>query len=373
MRTSDTEIIVVGAGVVGLSIARRLKLLRHEVLLLDQQPRAGMEISSRNSEVVHAGLYYPPGSLRARACIAGRKALLRYCAQAGVPVSKTGKIIVATSKAEQPALARLRNNAERSGAGTLHELTSKEARAIEPELECAAALLSPGTAVLDSHQLLLALEGDFTNAGGTIAYNTAIERLTRDGDAFRIETRGADGTRADLTSDRLVIAAGLGAQGLGSMLDYAPGYTVPQLYPAKGHYYTLQGRSPFRHLIYPVPAGAWLGIHLTLDTSGGARFGPDVEWCDHIDYAFDDQGGARQVRFERDIRRWWPGLPDNALAPGSTGIRPKLYAEGETPADFAVHGPADHGVSGFVALYGIESPGLTSAPALADLVAGMLH
>lgn len=372
MRTSDTEIIVVGAGVVGLSIARRLKLLGHEVLLLDRQPKAGMEISSRNSEVIHAGLYYPPGSLRARCCIAGRRALLDYCELAGVPVAKTGKLIVASCPEEAASLERLRDNAERSGAGVLQTLTRDEARAQEPELECAAALFSPGTAVLDSHQLLLALEGDFTNAGGTIAYNTAIEGLSRDEDVFRVDTVGGDGTSASLTSDRLVIAAGLGAQTLGGMLVYEAGYALPPLYPAKGHYYTLLGRAPFRHLIYPVPNGAWLGIHLTLDTGGGVRFGPDVEWCERIDYAFDDQDGARRARFERDIRRWWPGLPDGALAPGSTGIRPKLYAEGDPPADFAVHGSAEHGVAGLVALYGIESPGLTSAFALADLAVEML-
>ncbi len=362
-----------GAGVVGLSIARRLKLLGHDVLVIERHSGAGMEVSSRNSEVIHAGLYYPADSLRARLCVAGRRQLLAYCEDAGVTVRKTGKLIVATCDEECAALDAIADSARRNGAEPLRRLSREEARALEPEVACVAALLSPGTAVLDTHGLLLALEADVSNAGGMIAFNTEVTAISRGVDGgFAVETRSVDGSVAAITSRQLVIAAGLGATQLGGLLSYDGSYRVPRMYPAKGHYFTLSGKAPFSHLIYPVPHGAWLGIHLTLDIAGQARFGPDIDWRDDVSYDFDDADGARLVRFEREVRRYWPGLRDGALQPGSTGVRPKIYAAGEPAADFAIHGVREHGVEGLVALYGIESPGLTSCLAIGDYVAEML-
>lgn len=372
-RTNDCEIIVVGAGVVGLSIARALNSAGRDVILLEQHPRVGMEVSSRNSEVIHAGLYYPAGSLRARFCVQGRRQLLAYCESAGVTVRKTGKLLVATADEELPALDRIAASAERNGAEPLRRLSRADANALEPEVACVAALLSPGTAVVDTHQLMLAMEGDITNGGGTIAFNTTVTGIARTArGGFCVEAVSEDGSATQLTAGAVVIAAGLGATRLGNMLTYGGDYRVPTLYPAKGHYFSLMGKAPFTHLIYPVPNGAWLGIHLTLNTAGQARFGPDIEWRDEVTYGFDDADGARRATFEREVRRYWPGLPDNALQPDSTGVRPKIYAEGQKAADFTIDGAAEHGIDGLVALYGIESPGLTSSLAIGDYVAGML-
>lgn len=367
------EIIVVGAGVVGLAIARRLRLLGHEVLVLERHARAGMEVSSRNSEVIHAGLYYPPGSLRARLCVEGRKKLLDYSAGAGVTVRKTGKIIVATEDGERNALDLIFATSERNGAEPLKRLTRQDTRALEPDVTCVAALLSPGTAVIDTHALLLSLEADIAEAGGMVVFNTAVTGLMRDADGtFVLETRDASGQSSTVTARKLVIAAGLGASQLGGMLSYRDGYHVPRTYPAKGHYFALSGKAPFSHLIYPVPHGAWLGIHLTLDVAGRARFGPDLEWRDDVTYDFDDPDGARHARFANEVRRYWPGLRDEALQPDTTGVRPKLYAQEAAAVDFAIHGVREHGIEGLVALYGIESPGLTSSLAIGDYVAEML-
>lgn len=367
------EIIVVGAGVVGLSIARRLKLDGHDVLLLDRNPRAGMEVSSRNSEVIHAGLYYAAGSLRGRLCVEGRRKLVDFCQSAGVPFRMTGKLIVATHDDEIPRLDAIVASAEANGAPRLVRLSGADAREQEPELACVAALLSPCTGIVDTHQLTLALQAEFENAGGTTAFNTTVASISQSaGGGFTVETRDARGEVSTIEARQLVLAAGLGGSAIGASLSYPGGYRVPRTYPAKGHYFALSGRAPFSHLIYPVPHGAWLGIHLTLDVSGRARFGPDISWNDKIDYAFDDADEIRLARFEQEIRRYWPGLPDGALQPDSTGIRPKIYAEGEPVADFAIHGAKQHGIDGLVALYGIESPGLTSCLAIGDYVAGML-
>ncbi len=367
------EIIVVGAGVVGLAVARRLKSIGHEVLVIDRQPRAGMEVSSRNSEVIHAGLYYPAGSLRGKLCVEGRRKLLDFCDAAGVSVRKTGKLIVATTPDEVTKLDAIASSASANKAEPLQQLSGAEAQRLEPKLRCVAALLSPGTAAVDTHQLILALQADVENAGGIVAFNTSVTDIGRDdAGAFVVETKDAAGATSRMTSQRLVIAGGLGATELGAKLTYGGDYRVPRTYPAKGHYFSLSGKAPFSHLIYPVPHGAWLGIHFTLDIAGRARFGPDIEWCDEVSYAFDDDDGARRARFAAEVRRYWPALPDHALQPDSTGVRPKIYAEGEPIADFAIHGPEQHGVDGLVALYGIESPGLTSCLAIGDYVASML-
>jgi L-2-hydroxyglutarate oxidase LhgO len=368
--TTDVETAVIGAGVVGLAIARALALKGHEVLVLERHGQIGTEVSSRSSEVIHAGLYYPPGSLRARFCVKGKELLYRFAAENGVPHQRYGKLLVATSEAEIEVLRRIHATAERNGVGDLVYLEAAEAQALEPELACVAAYLSPSTGVVDSHAFMLALEGHIQSAGGSIVLSTPVSEIhrTQSGD-FEIAIRDAE---QPLTSRNLVLAAGLGGSVLGRSLGGLGDYQVPETFPAKGHYFMLAGKSPFRHLVYPVPQGAWLGIHLTLDVAGQARFGPDLEWKDEIDYAFEDRAGDRAATFEREVRRYWPGLPEGALQPGYTGIRPKIYRKGEPVPDFAIHGAAEHGIERLVALYGIESPGLTSSLAIGDHVAALL-
>ena len=363
---ADVETVVVGAGVVGLAIARALALNGHEVIVLERNDRIGAETSSRNSEVIHAGLYYPPGSLRATQCVSGKHELYRFCADNGVAHTRCGKILVATAEPEIARLEAIAKTAAANGVDDLRQLSADDVHVLEPEVRCIAGYLSPSTGVVDSHGLMLALEGHLTTRGGQVVLNTAVTGLTAptraDAD-FVIETT-AGGEASTLTARNLVLAGGLGATTLGRMLRYAPGYQVPQTFPARGHYFSLTGRAPFKHLVYPMPQGAWLGVHLTLDTAGRAKFGPDIEWVDTVSYAFDDEGGERQRRFEAEIRRYWPGLPEGALQPDYVGVRPKIYAEGQPTPDFAIHGPAKHGIARLVALYGIESPGLTSSLAI---------
>ncbi len=369
--TADVETIVVGAGVVGLAIARELALKGQEVLVLERHGRIGSETSSRNSEVIHAGLYYPPGSLRAKLCVPGKALLYRFCAENGVPHVRCGKLLVATQAEELPKLEAIAAVAKANGVDDLQFLSAAEVHNLEPEVTCVAAYFSPSTGVLDSHSLMLALEGHLTGAGGSIVLNTTVSGLAHDGGVFRIETQSADETTT-LTASNLVLAGGLGGTALGRILTYPGSYRAPETYPARGHYYSLSRRAPFTHLVYPMPQGAWLGVHLTLDTAGRAKFGPDIEWTDTASYAFDDQGGERRARFEREIRRYWPGLPDGALQPDYVGVRPKLYREGEPVADFSIDGPERHGIARLVALYGIESPGLTSSLAIAQEVSKLL-
>lgn len=369
----DVGCAVVGGGVVGLAIGMSLAERSCDVIVLEQHSKTGTEVSSRNSEVIHAGLYYPANSLRARFCVEGRKKLLAFCESTGVPVRQTGKLLVATSPEELGKLEAIAASAKRNGTVPLSHLSAREAQDLEPHVHCVGALLSPGTAVLDSHQLLIALEGRLAQAGGTLALNTRVtglKRLAQGGFAITCQS-GGDVTH--LTARTLVIAGGLGATTLGDMLTYDGAYRPPRTYPAKGHYFALRGRAPFSHLIYPVPHGAWLGVHLTLNVAGQARFGPDIEWRNDVTYDFDDADGARQAKFEREVRRYWPGLPTDALVPDTTGVRPKIYAEGEPAADFAIHDNAEHGVPGLIALYGIESPGLTSSLAIGAHVADLLN
>lgn len=367
----DIETVVVGAGVVGLAIARALSMAGHEVIVLERHPRIGSETSSRNSEVIHAGLYYPPGSLRAKLCVAGKEMLYRFCSENGVTHQRCGKLLVATTEAEVAKLEALAANAAANGVGDLERLSGSEARSLEPELACAAAYLSPSTGIIDSHGLLQALNGHVASRGGEVIVNSAVTGITREDTAFAIETVSG-GEKSTLTCRNLVISAGLGATGLGRTLTFRSGYSVPVTYPARGHYFALDRKAPFRRLIYPMPVGAWLGVHLTLDVAGRARFGPDIEWRDSVDYSFDEDGGRRLANFEREIRRYWPALPDSALHPDTVGVRPKIYREGEPAADFAIHARAEHGIDRLVTLYGIESPGLTSSLAIGELVAGLL-
>jgi L-2-hydroxyglutarate oxidase LhgO len=364
--------VVIGAGVVGLAIGRELVRKGQDVLVLERHGGIGTEVSSHNSEVIHAGLYYPPGSLRARLCVAGKEMLYAFSRENGVAHARYGKLLVATDEQDFLRLRSIAETAAKNGVGDLIALTGSEARALEPELSCVAAYLSPSTGVIDSHGLMQALEGHITTAGGNVVLNTDVTGLSQNvaGD-FEIAMRS--GSDAGLiTSRNLVIAAGFGSTRLGKMLGDASAYRVPETYPAKGHYFALTGKAPFRHLVYPMPQGAWLGVHLTLDIGGQAKFGPDIAWTDSVDYAFEDGDGARKRLFEREVRRYWPGLPDGALEPGYTGVRPKIYREGEPAADFAIHGLAEHGVERLVALYGIESPGLTSSLAIGEHVAAML-
>ncbi|MFN3622662.1 MAG: NAD(P)/FAD-dependent oxidoreductase [Hyphomicrobium sp.] len=367
----DVETVVIGAGVVGLAIARALAMAGHEVLVLERHSRIGSEASSRNSEVIHAGLYYPPGSLRATLCVAGKEMLYRFCRENGVAHKRCGKLLVATSEAEVPRLETIAANAVANGVADLQRLGAGEARSLEPALECVAAYLSPSTGIVDSHGLMQALHGHLAARGGEVVLNTAVTGIaSRDG-MFAMGT-ASGGEQSTLTSRNLVISAGLGATDLGRTLAYRSGYRVPATYPARGHYFALDRGVPFRHLVYPMPVGAWLGVHLTLDVAGRARFGPDIEWCDEPDYKFDEDQGRRLKRFEAEIRRYWPALPQGALHPDTVGVRPKLYREGEPVADFAIHGKDEHGVDRLVTLYGIESPGLTSSLAIGEYVTKLL-
>lgn len=371
--TADVDTVVIGAGVIGLAAARALAMRGREVMVLERNDRIGAETSSRNSEVIHAGLYYPPGSLRARLCVEGKALLYRFCAENGVAVSRCGKLLVATADGEIAKLETIAETARRNGVDDLVRLTAAGARALEPQVHCAGALLSPSTGVIDSHGLMIALEGHLGTRGGSVVLNTAVISLARmPGGDFALTT-SSHGDLTRLSARNVVIAAGLGATAIASTLFSGGAHVPPQTFPAKGHYFTLTGRAPFQRLIYPMPDGAWLGVHLTLDIAGQAKFGPDLAWTDRVAYDFEDADGRRAASFYREIRRYWPGLPEGALQPGYTGIRPKLYRPGEPAADFAIHGPETHGVARLVALYGIESPGLTSCLAIGEHVAALLH
>jgi L-2-hydroxyglutarate oxidase LhgO len=370
--TADVETVVVGGGVIGLAVARALARLGHEVLVLERNNRVGAETSSRNSEVIHAGIYYPPGSMRAELCVSGKQMLYDFCAENGVAHARVGKLLVATQEAELEKLEAIATTAKKNGVDDLRRLSAQEAHALEPEVACIAAYLSPSTGVIDSHGLMTALEGHITTRSGQVLLSTRVTGLAASDDGFTIETVSS-GEEASLTARNLVLSGGLGSTALGRLLTYRPGYSVPEMYPAKGHYFALSGKAPFTHLVYPMPVGAWLGVHLTLDVSGRAKFGPDIEWRDSVSYDFDDPDGARLARFEQEIRRYWPGLPAGALHPDTVGVRPKIYRQGEPAADFTIQGPEQHQIPRLVALYGMESPGLTSSLAIGEHVAAMLR
>lgn len=368
---ADVDTIVIGGGVVGLAIARTLAKAGGEILVLERHGSVGSEASSRNSEVIHAGLYYPPASLRAVACVRGRRMLYAYANDRSIPHRRCGKLIVATSAAEIPHLKMLKANAERNGVGDIVALTGHEVRAIEPAIHCVAALLSPSSGIVDSHALIAALEADLTESGGQVVLNTQVDHLERRGELFGVAT-SENGRPFSVTCRRLVIAAGLESSRIAESLGYPTSYEIPKTYPVKGHYFGYSGANPFTHLIYPMPSGAWLGVHATLDLGGRLKFGPDNEWVKHADYSFDEEAGARQSRFEQAIRLYWPGLGDDALHPDYVGIRAKIYPEGAPAADFRIDGPERHGLAGLVALYGIDSPGLTASMAIAEHVAALL-
>lgn len=365
--TESVDCVVIGAGVVGLALARALAVSGREVIVLEAANTIGSGTSSRNSEVIHAGIYYAKDSLKARFCVAGRDALYRYCAERGIAHDRCGKLIVATASAEEPALATLRAAAEANGVGDLRRLDAAAVRAMEPALRCTAALLSPSTGIVDSHALMLAYQGDAEDRGAMIAFNSPVEGGRAGEDSVELAVGGPAPMRLRCRS--VVNAAGLSATAVAAALHGLAKKFVPQQYLAKGNYYILSNTPPFRHLIYPVPEPGGLGVHLTLDIAGRGRFGPDVEWVESIDYAIDP---ARGERFYAAIRRYWPDLPEGSLQPGYAGIRPKLGPPGSPPQDFVIQGPAAHGVPGLVNLFGIESPGLTASLAIADHVAGLL-
>ncbi|HSV71560.1 MAG TPA: NAD(P)/FAD-dependent oxidoreductase [Methylibium sp.] len=364
----QVDAVVVGAGVVGLAIGRVLAARGLETLILETEGAIGTGTSSRNSEVVHAGLYYPAGSLKARLCVAGRDALYAYCAERGVGHRRCGKLVVAASAGQQTELEALRRKGAANGVDDLQLLSRAEALALEPALACEAALLSPSTGIVDSHGLMLALQGDFERAGGLVALHAPATRIVC-GAPHRVHAGGTE-----LAAGIVVNAAGLWAPALAARTEGLEAVHRPQARFAKGHYFSLAGRAPFSRLVYPLPEAAGLGVHLTLDLGGQARFGPDVEWIEPdaahgIDYRVD---ASRASAFEAAIRRYWPGLKPGTLQPAYSGVRPKLVGPGEPAADFRIDGPAVHGIAGLVNLFGIESPGLTACLALADEVGARL-
>ncbi|MBZ9997507.1 NAD(P)/FAD-dependent oxidoreductase [Mesorhizobium sp. BH1-1-4] len=368
MQTID--FVVAGAGVVGLAIARALALSGREVVVMEKADAIGTATSSRNSEVIHAGLYYAPGSLKARLCVEGRRLLYTYCAEHNIGHRRAGKLIVASEPGQADGLRAIEANAKRCGVDDVELLTRSEAERLEPALTCAGALLSPSTGIIDSHGLMLSLRGDAEAAGASFAFLTSVAGATIETGGIRIDTRDANGETFALAAGAFVNATGLDAQALAGRIEGFPGDFVPRQWLARGNYFALPGRSPFSRLIYPVPVEGGLGVHLTLDLAGNARFGPDVEWIDGVDYTVDP---SRSAVFYEAIRRYWPDLADDALQPAYAGIRPKLSGPGQPAADFLVQGPADHGAGRIVNLFGIESPGLTASLAIADHVVELLY
>ncbi len=359
------ECVVIGAGVVGLAVARALALAGREVLLLEAETHPGTVTSARNSGVIHAGLYYTPGSFKARFCVAGNRAMYDYCEKRGVDHQNCGKLIVANGDEEEQVLLHLLERAHANDVDGVRMVSGAEARKMEPEVRSTAALYCPTSGIVDQHPFMLALQGDLENAGGTLVCDCRVDRIARrPDDGFLVSTAGEAATEVEA---RFVVnSAGLGAVDL---LDRIEGYDkarIPRMHLGRGNYFTVAARSPFKHLIYPIPHASGLGIHATLDLGRRVRFGPDVEWIDRIDYSVN---AARAPLFYEAIRRYWPALADGALMPDYTGIRPKLHGPGEPQPDFRIESVAEHGIPGLVNLLGIESPGLTSSMAIGDYVA----
>jgi len=342
-----------------------------EVIILEQHGLIGSETSSRNSEVIHAGIYYPPGSLRARLCVEGKARLYQFCQENGVPHRRCGKLLVATAEDQLPKLKAIQETALRNGVDDLVPLSPAEAKELEPAVSCVAALLSPSTGIVDTHALMLALLGHAESNGAQLVLNSPVRSVTavKPG-LFSLSIDAADESETTVTCTKLVIAAGLHASRLAETMTYPTGYRPPTTYYAKGQYYAMSGRSPFTRHIYPMPHGAWLGLHATVDLSGRCKFGPDIEWIPEIDYSFQPQKLAQFLDF---IRMYYPDLDPDRLHPDYTGIRPKLYREGEPVPDFAFHTEAQHGHPGLIMLFGIESPGLTSSLAIGEYVTQLIQ
>jgi len=374
MSQAQVECVVVGAGVIGLAVARALAQSGREVLVLEKERWIGSETSSRNSEVIHAGIYYPKGSLKAVLCVEGRRALYAYCAERGVPYRRLGKLIVACNEGEIKALEGVRARAEGNGVEDLAWLSASEAKALEPNLSCVKALLSPWTGIIDSHGLMLAYQADAEAAGATAVLRAPVLSGRVSGKGFILDVGGAE--PMTLRTEILVNSGGLHAPGLARLIAGVPAAAIPTAYYCRGVYFGLMGKAPFKHLVYPVPEHAGMGVHLTLDMAGRARFGPDTEWIDGLDYTVDPRRGDR---FYAAIRTYWPGLPEGALQPGYAGIRPKIGPPEAPAADFIIQGEEIHGIPGLINLFGIESPGLTASLAIAERVkqalnpAGSIH
>ena len=373
MDEAHIETVVIGAGIVGLAIARALARSGREVIIVERADAIGTETSARNSEVIHAGIYYPEGSNKARFCVEGRNMLYAYCAERGIAHQRCGKLIVASSTAEMERFHGMVARAHANGVEDLVSLDAAKVAQMEPEIACVGALLSPSTGSVDSHGLMLALQGEAEDHGAMIAFNTPVEAIEVTNAGFALRTGGEAPLR--LTCRELVNSAGHGAVPLARKTAGLEAGFVPEAFQAKGVYFRLMGKSPFRHLIYPAPDEASLGIHATIDLGGQTRFGPDVEWlapreAAQFDYEVDPHRGEK---FYAAIRKYWPGLKDGALAPDYSGIRPKICGPGEPAADFMISGPQTHRVPGLVNLFGIESPGLTSSLALGEEVLTLLE
>ncbi len=365
---TDIDAIIIGAGVIGLAAAREFSMRGLSVIIFEGEKEFGSATSSRNSEVIHAGLYYPAGSLKARLCVEGKKQLYAFCQSHGVAHRRCGKLIVAAEEAETALLAALKDKGEANGCEDLELIDGQEALSLEPALACGAALFSPSTGIIDSHGYMLALLGEAEDHGAALALNAPFERAEPISEGFRVHVGGRDSM--SLTCRLLVNSAGLVAPMVAKEIAGLPTHAIPQPRFAKGSYFSLTGKSPFSRLIYPAPHTHGLGVHLTLDLAGQARFGPDVEWVESIDYAVNPR---RMEGFGEAIRRYWPGLPEDALIPAYSGIRPKISGPDEPAMDFRIDGPETHGLAGLVNLFGIESPGLTASLAIAAEVAARLE
>ena len=365
--TESVDCVVIGAGVVGLAVARALALAGREVIILESADMIGTETSSRNSEVIHAGIYYQVDSLKARFCIEGKNKLYEFCAEHGVPHRRCGKIIVATDESQVPAMHEIKERSAKCGVTDLEFLTAEDAKAMEPELFCHAALWSPSTGIIDTHTLMLELQGEAEANGAMTAFLSPVEGGTITDDGIVLEVGGEMPMR--LRCREVINSAGIHAPALAGTLEGMPADKVPTSYLTKGNYYALTGKTPFSRLVYPAPTTQFLGVHITIDIGGQARFGPDVEHTDEMNYDVDPR---RSDGFYEAVRRYWPGLKDGALHPSYSGIRPRSTPPGEPLCDFVVQGPGEHGISGLVNLFGIESPGLTSSMAIADYVVEML-
>ncbi|MDR6263678.1 NAD(P)/FAD-dependent oxidoreductase [Roseobacter sp. N2S] len=366
----EIETVVVGAGVIGLAVARHLARAGQEVLVLEAETRIAQHTSSRNSQVIHAGIYYPQGSWRARLCVAGKRMLYDYCADRHVPFENTQKLIVATDASQLAKLPRLMENAAANGVGDLHQISAAAAAAMEPALACHGALLSPSTGIVDAPAFILSLLGEAESAGASLALGAPLERVFPTDSGFILHIGDADGTQ--LKCRNLVNAAGLGAWDVARGIAGLPATAVPNQSYAKGSWFSVSGAAPFQRLIYPVPDDESLGVHYVRDTGGGFRFGPDLRYLDppRVDYSLDDKQAAR---FEQSVRRWWPDLPAGAMRPDSCGIRPRVLNDGGVQSDFVFSTAADHGIKGLVQLFGMESPGLTASLAIAQVVAAQLN
>ncbi|WP_260961429.1 NAD(P)/FAD-dependent oxidoreductase [Pseudomonas citri] len=364
----DIECVVAGAGVVGLAVAREMARAGREVLVIEAGAAIGTGTSSRNSEVIHAGLYYPPGSLKAQLCVDGRRRLYDYCDSHGVETRRLGKLIVAKDQAQLAGLQTLLARGLLNGVDDLRLLDQEQAQALEPELACVGALYSPSTGIVDSHALMLALQGDAEAAGATLAFHTPLSGARVTAEGFVLALAGT--AQMSLSCRQLINACGLQAPAVARRIDGLTSHSIPQDYLCKGNYFALAGRAPFRHLVYPAPQAAGLGIHMTLDLAGQARFGPDVEWIEHEHYHVDP---TRAEAFYQAIRDYWPGLPEQSLQPAYSGIRPKISGPEEPARDFLISSETEHHVPGLINLFGIESPGLTSCLAIAGRVRQLIE